>query len=162
MTIVRWITGMGALALMVTAPAVGRAQVVIGADPVAGPPNMTPAPIEEKIVGGTLISADSLKALKAFVAAKTPMVTIDGKMSTPKAFAALKQVSTVTLTMPSEGDLRYYGDKAKNGILSVTSKPGPKKKIRIMTLPNGTVLVDSGNTAGAGSAAPSAAAVPAN
>jgi len=75
----------------------------------------------KKVAGS--VSADSLAALKKFIAKTKPMIMLDGVVTTSKAFADVKAptITSVQLAESSDGDLKYYGDKAKNGILTVTT-----------------------------------------
>jgi len=129
-------------------PAMSRAQVMIAVPSGGGMTIMSSddASNTTEKKGGP-ISADSLVALKKFVASKKPLVMIDEKLSTAKAFAELKkeQIAGVKLADPTDGDLKYYGDKAKNGILSVTTgSTGAKKEgdpnMRTITLPDGRTI----------------------
>jgi predicted Abi (CAAX) family protease len=152
-------------ALLLALPVVARSQVAI-ATPV---PIMATTNPSQDIVGTSKpMTADSLAKVKKFAAEKKPLLMIDGKLGTVKALEALKvnQVSSAKWAVASTGDAKYYGDKAKNGVLTVitTTAKGVVKQQngrKVLVLPNGTVLIDNGDEGGA-NATGTAAGTPAN
>lgn len=83
------------------------------------------------------IKADSLAHIQSYAKSHHPVVIIDHKVKTVKDFANLKAASVATYKIQEAGDrdLTYYGNNAKNGIITVTlvpshppTKPAVKKK----------------------------------
>jgi hypothetical protein len=71
------------------------------------------------------IKADSLAHIQKYAQSHHPVVIIDHKVKTVKDFANLKATSITTYKIQeaSDRDITYYGNNAKNGIITVTLVP---------------------------------------
>jgi len=110
------------------------------------------------------LSADSIAALKRFAKAKLPLIIINDSVKTAKAFDALpaEKIASVELKN-SAADLKYYGDKAKNGVLVIKTGTSVRRPGRMENTPEaleeakrrGAVIQLQGGTPMAPSAVPS-------
>lgn len=110
-----------AAAVMVAVPAISHAQVVIsggsgGTISIGGSSLSTGTAAKEG--APKMVSADSLAKLRTYAKTKSPVVVIDGAVTTLKALQALPDSQIVSAVFQqSDAEVRHYGDKAKNGVL---------------------------------------------
>jgi len=71
------------------------------------------------------LDSDSLTKLRKFAQTKNPIIVLDDSVVSTKTFVAipLARIASVELTEASEGDIKFYGNKAQNGILTIKTKP---------------------------------------
>jgi hypothetical protein len=127
------VRSIAAAAAVVAAPVAAHAQVII----MSGGGNMTvmngtaqASPADTGAKKGGALTADSLKSLHKFTSSKNPIIIVDDSVISTKSFNAmpLTKIASVQLTEASDGDIKFYGDKAKNGILTVKTKAAAAKE----------------------------------
>jgi hypothetical protein len=89
------------------------------------------------------VSADSLKALQKFAHASDPIVAIDGTRSDADAFGKLStaDIASIEVLKATDKDIEFYGPKAKNGIIRVTTKPKGQTNAKGSVSGNGTARI---------------------
>lgn len=128
------VRSIAAAAALVAAPVAARAQVIImsggGTMTAVAMPARPGTPGDTGANKGGALTADSLKALHKFTSSKNPIIIVDDSVISTKSFNAmpLTKIATVQLTEASDGDIKFYGDKAKNGILTVKTKAAAAKE----------------------------------
>lgn len=133
----RYVLATAAVTALAISPILAHAQIVImstGNGAVIMGQGTPPSDTSANAAKAAGLTADSLTVLhKLALSKKAPIIIINDSVTTAKSFNALPlaRIASIQFQEASEGDIKFYGPKAENGIWTVQIKaPEPKNKTK--------------------------------